>query len=138
MALQYGNESYQVRLLQYGLKRAGIEPGNIDGIFGRRTLRAVQQFQRAMGLAADGIAGKLTWGALYPYIVGYTLHRIAAGDTFYALAQRFGTSIEAIRIANPTLTAEALPIGAVVTVPLDLPVVLSCYSNSKFLMISSA
>ena len=60
MALQYGNESYQVRLLQYGLKRAGIEPGNIDGIFGRRTLRAVQQFQRAMGLAADGIAGKLT------------------------------------------------------------------------------
>ncbi|MBQ3652465.1 MAG: peptidoglycan-binding protein [Clostridia bacterium] len=134
MVLQYGNESYQVRLLQYGLKRAGMDPGNIDGIFGRRTLRAVQQFQRAMGLAADGIAGKLTWGALYPYIVGYTLHRIAAGDTFYALAQRFGTSIEAIRIANPTLTAEALPIGAVVTVPLDLPVVTGELPASSLLV----
>ena len=33
MVLQYGNESYQVRLLQYGLKRAGMEPGG-DGIVG--------------------------------------------------------------------------------------------------------
>ena len=52
MALQYGNESYQVRLLQYGLKRAGIEPGNIDGIFGRRTLRAASLWKRSRALCA--------------------------------------------------------------------------------------
>ena len=81
--IKYGMEGYTVKLLQYALARAGMEPGDADGIFGRRTAKALQQFQRERGLAADGVAGKLTWAALYPYISGYTLHRITAGDTLY-------------------------------------------------------
>ena len=76
----YGREGYEVKLLQYALWRSGTDPGKLDGIFGRRTLRALQQFQRKEGLAADGAAGKLTWAALYPYITGYTLHRVRPGD----------------------------------------------------------
>jgi len=121
--LTYGDEGYQVRLLQYGLRRAGWDTGSIDGIFGRRTMKALQRFQRSKGLAADGIAGRLTWGALYPYIVGYTLHRIVENDTFYSLARRFDTTVEAIQTANPDLNESALPIGRTVTVPLNMPVV---------------
>ena len=71
----YGMEGYEVKLLQYALARSDKDPGNLDGIFGRRTAKALLQFQREHGLAVDGIAGKLTWAALYPYIAGYTLHK---------------------------------------------------------------
>ena len=70
--LSYGNEGYPVQLLQYALERAGMGVGKLDGIFGRKTLKALQRFQRDAGLSSDGIAGKLTWAALYPYICGYT------------------------------------------------------------------
>ena len=122
-ALKYGIEGYAVKLLQYALARAGLEPGNADGIFGRRTAKALQQFQRDQGLAADGVAGKLTWAALYPYITGYTLHRITAGDTLYQLAKRYGTTMEALRTANPSLDPEGLSIGSTLTIPLGFPVV---------------
>lgn len=35
-----------------------------DGIFGNQTLIAVQNFQAAHGLVADGIIGQCTWRAL--------------------------------------------------------------------------
>ena len=45
-----------------------------------------------------------------------------AGDTFGALARQYGTSVEAIRLANPYLDPERLPVGRAVTVPLPFPV----------------
>ena len=39
-------------------------PGEADGVFGQNTLNAVMAFQTAKGLVADGVVGKLTWGAL--------------------------------------------------------------------------
>ena len=81
--VKYGMEGYAVKLLQYALSRSGLDVGNLDGIFGRRTARALQQFQREMGLSADGVAGKLTWAALYPYIAGYTLHKIVPQSEIY-------------------------------------------------------
>ena len=56
MDLTYGNNGYLVSLLQYALQRAGLDAGNPDGIFGRRTAKALMRFQREQGLAADGIA----------------------------------------------------------------------------------
>lgn len=131
--IKYGMEGYAVKLLQYALARAGMEPGDADGIFGRRTAKALQQFQRDQGLAADGVAGKLTWAALYPYITGYTLHRITAGDTLYQLAKRYGTTMETLRIANPTLDPEGLSIGSTLTIPLGFPVVTHAIPYSSLL-----
>ena len=74
--VKYGMTGYEVKLIQYALSRAGMDTGNLDGIFRRRTMRALQSFQREHGLAADGVAGKLTWAALFPYITGYTLHQL--------------------------------------------------------------
>lgn len=121
--LTYGMEGYEVSLLQYALKRAGLDPGALDGIFGRRTAKVLQQFQRERGLAADGIAGKLTWAAVYPFITGYILHRILPGDTYHQLAHTYGTSVAAIHTANPNLDPEVLPVKEEMVVPLDMLVV---------------
>ena len=41
--------------LQQALRRAGYDPGSIDGQFGSKTLEAVEAFQRTKGLARGGI-----------------------------------------------------------------------------------
>ena len=53
-----------VKELQTALKEQGFEPGQLDGVFGKKTERAVKRFQRSCGLQADGIAGKRTFFAL--------------------------------------------------------------------------
>ena len=131
--LKYGMEGYDVRLLQYALNRAGTDAGNADGIFGRRTAKALLQFQRDQGLAADGIAGKLTWAALYTYIAGYRLHRIGPGDTFFQLAQEDGVSVTAVQTANPGYESEALPVGETLVIPLNMPVVTAEVPYSSLL-----
>jgi peptidoglycan hydrolase-like protein with peptidoglycan-binding domain/DNA invertase Pin-like site-specific DNA recombinase len=58
------DEARRVHTLQRTLRRLGWSPGPIDGLFGPRTEAAVVRFQRAAGLAADGIAGLRTSRAL--------------------------------------------------------------------------
>lgn len=55
-----------VRSVQEALRAAGFDPGLVDGIPGKRTRDAIIAFQRAKGLMADGIAGPVTLGALFP------------------------------------------------------------------------
>jgi hypothetical protein len=59
------NGSRDVRKLQRSLGALGHDPGPIDGLYGPRTEGAVERFQLAHGLAADGVAGPHTWTALY-------------------------------------------------------------------------
>lgn len=53
-----------VRALQLALDKAGLEPGQIDGVYGPNTERAVVAFQRARGLLVDGLVGDETWDRL--------------------------------------------------------------------------
>ena len=53
-----------VRTLQRALKAQGFDPGQIDGVFGKKTERTVRRFQKSVGLEADGIAGRRTFTAL--------------------------------------------------------------------------
>lgn len=59
-----------VQRLQLGLRRAGEDPGPLDGEYGAATARAVAAFQRRQGLAADGRAGRDTQQALTPWYRG--------------------------------------------------------------------
>ena len=52
--------------IQQALKEAGFGPGPIDGIRGRKTIKAIKAFQAANGLAVDGLVGPNTRKALFP------------------------------------------------------------------------
>ncbi len=53
--------------VQKALKRAGYDPGPVDGRLGKKTKSAIKAFQRKQGLTADGIIGEKTWSALRAY-----------------------------------------------------------------------
>lgn len=68
-ALRLGDRGAQVWSLQYMLAiLAQVEPGlygpAVDAAFGPDTLRAVLTYQRSVGLEADGVVGRQTWGSL--------------------------------------------------------------------------
>lgn len=46
------------------LRRAGLSPGAVDGIYGPLTENAVKRLQKRAGLVVDGIVGPHTWKAL--------------------------------------------------------------------------
>jgi uncharacterized protein (TIGR02594 family) len=54
-----------VRDIQTALNNKGFNPGEIDGIWGRNTIKAVRAFQRATGLTVDGVIGPNTMGKLF-------------------------------------------------------------------------
>lgn len=107
-----------------------------DGIFGSGTRQAVTAFQQRMGLVADGIVGQGTWNALYRTyqgigqnvpqpgtppatspgnVINYT---VRSGDTLWLLANRYGTTVDAIKRLNG-LTGDALQIGQVLRIPVS-------------------
>lgn len=77
--------------MQAELKAAGLAVGSIDGVFGRNTLKAVQQFQRRHHLVVDGMAGPRTMYALLHD--GKTPGRTAARRTTAAPAAPRGTVV---------------------------------------------
>jgi len=50
----------EIEKLQQDLKDLGFDPNGVDGKYGNGTFKAVQEFQKANGLQADGQAGKDT------------------------------------------------------------------------------
>ena len=62
--LEQGMKGDDVKALQILLKGRGYDCGSVDGSFGPKTKAAVKNFQKAVGIAVDGSAGKNTWGKL--------------------------------------------------------------------------
>lgn len=61
---KYGSRGEEVTKIQTKLKRWGYYNGNIDGIYGSKTVSAVKLFQKKNGLTVDGIAGPKTLSAM--------------------------------------------------------------------------
>lgn len=62
--LKKGSIGDTVRYMQSRLRELGYDVGARDGVFGERTLEAVEQFQMAHSLEVDGIVGTMTWSML--------------------------------------------------------------------------
>jgi peptidoglycan hydrolase-like protein with peptidoglycan-binding domain len=84
-----GDRGWDVVTLQRVLRMDGFSPGQADGVFGRRTRRAVRRFQRSRNLTVDGRVGPVTthelahrwnlWTASY-YGPGLWGNRTACGQ----------------------------------------------------------
>jgi peptidoglycan hydrolase-like protein with peptidoglycan-binding domain len=137
--LRQGSRGQDVITLQYLLDVISeyypdIPAVDQDGIFGAGTRQAVAAFQSRMGLSADGIVGPATWNALYRTYQGigqnvptpgpapapdegsFFVYTVKSGDTLWLLANRFGTSVDAIKRLNG-LTGDNLQIGQVLRIP---------------------
>lgn len=62
--LLYGSMGTIVNLLQSRLNSIGFSSGNVDGMFGQNTKKAVMNFQKSRKLLVDGIVGQNTWRKL--------------------------------------------------------------------------
>ncbi len=138
--LRQGSRGQDVITLQYLLDVISeyypdIPAVTQDGIFGAGTKQAVTAFQSRMGLTPDGIVGPATWNALYRTYQGIGqnvpspnpdpapdtgggsfAYAVKSGDTLWLLANRFGTSVDAIKRLN-SLTGDNLQIGQVLQIP---------------------
>lgn len=131
--LRLGSSGQDVITLQYLLNVAAefnpaIPAPAQDGYFGSGTRQSVIAFQNAAGLAADGIVGPRTWQALYRTYqgveqiippggdTGYIEYVVRSGDTLWLLAQRYHTTVDAIKSLNG-LTGNNLSIGQVLKIP---------------------
>ena len=131
--LRLGSSGQDVITLQYLLNVAAEFNSAIpapvqDGNFGIETGQAVAAFQSTAGLFPDGIVGPLTWQALYEIYLGaedvippdsgtgVTEYVVRPGDTLWLLAQRFDTTVDAIKKLNG-LTGDDLQIGQVLRIP---------------------
>ena len=66
--LRNGMTGSDVIVLQNYLNILGYECGSADGIFGKKTLAAVKEFQKAYKLKKDGIVGRETWTKLHELV----------------------------------------------------------------------
>ena len=94
-------------------------------------------FQRRMGLTPDGVVGPSTWDSLYSVYLGIGqnvpapgpspapspgtgedsfTYTVRSGDTLWLLANRYGTTVDAIRRMNG-LTSDNLSVGQVLRIP---------------------
>lgn len=62
--VKQGSKGVYVMVLQDAMNYLGYNAGAIDGLFGLGTKAAVQRYQRANGLSADGIVGCNTWKSI--------------------------------------------------------------------------
>lgn len=136
--LKLGSTGPYVELLQSILKKLNFYFGAIDGIFGIQTQLSVQRFQKANNIKVDGVVGVDTWNALMPYINGYITYTIQKGDTFYKIAQKYESTVDALIFANPHVDYENLVIGEQITVPISSVVPTNISYCSDFLNMNIA
>lgn len=134
--LRQGSRGQDVITLQYLLNVISeyyptVPAPAQDGIFGSETARAVTAFQQLMQLNTDGIVGMQTWKKLYDVYLGIVQnvpvpkpetgtvqYIVQPGDTLWSLARRYGTSVDAIKIANG-LTSDQIQIGQILNIPIS-------------------
>ncbi|MGH4050305.1 MAG: M14 family metallopeptidase [Clostridium sp.] len=127
--LKIGSTGTNVMEIQSLLNKLGYNPGDIDGIYGTRTMQAVSRFQRYFGIEVTGMIDNVTYKLMNRFLLGYDTYRIRLGDTIYLIAKQYYTTSASIITANPKLNPNNLQVGEVINVPYSLDVV---YTNIDY------
>ncbi len=130
--LKLGDSGQDVLELQKKLKALLYYQGPLTSSFDIETENAVKRFQMLNDITASGVVNSTTWNkidGLYGNISdcakeeentsdSYITYKVEKGDTLYAIARRYGTTVEAIKKLNG-LTSDMLSIGQTLKIPTE-------------------
>ena len=118
--LASGRVGWDVTSLEFRLRSFGLPAKRVDGRFDAATRAALVRFQRARGLAPDGVAGARTFRALArggsaarpakTATRAAIVHRVRPGEGFSVIARRYGVKPASLARANGlTLRSTIVP-----------------------------
>jgi LysM repeat protein len=100
-----------------------VQQGDTLYSIAQRFATTVEALRAANGLANDNItAGQvlfITTSSPQPLLPGYIVHVVAPNDTLYSIAQRYGTTVEAIMQTNG-LNSTRINIGQNLRIPVPI------------------
>ena len=128
--LSLGSTGGAVSDLQTKLSALLYYTGPVTSKFDLETENAVKRFQYNNDLTTTGVVNNQTWnlidylyGTLNDCVIGdnnqengYLSYVVKSGDTLYAIASRYGTTVDAIKSLN-NLTSNTLSVGQVLKIP---------------------
>lgn len=112
-SLKTGMKGDAVKSLQSRLQASGFDPGSVDGKFGKRTASALRDYQRAMGLGADGVAGRKTFDSLNGFKSAKASTAVNAGKT---VKGPVGTQLPGLGVGFKTYGPRSMQYGTAQTV----------------------
>ncbi len=132
-SLSLGSTGDAVLELQTKLKALLYYTGKITGTFDLETENAVKRLQYNNDITTTGVVNSTTWNvinSLYGNLAScvtenvvegnssYFNYTVERGDTLYAIARRFDTTVDEIKRIN-NLTSNTLTIGQVLRIPTE-------------------
>lgn len=131
MRIARGDRGTLVQYVQLALHRAGYQV-TVDGVFGDETCKALAAFT---GKGEETcVVDDSVWEYLTPYLRGYVTYEVRVGDSFYEIAARYHTTMQALMNANPGIGPLYLMPGMSLTVPLPFSIVPQDVAYSSVLM----
>ncbi len=111
--MKRGDRGWDVAAMQYILARRGYPPGAIDAVFGPATDTALRNFQGALGLSVDGLAGPATIAGLRHGSASRGTTPVANGPVrlLRPVGGRIGDSFGAPREGRRTHTGIDFPVA---------------------------
>ena len=122
--LKLNDKSPYVQYARLALSRLGYETDISNDVYdiALNTIIKDLKTKNGISLAEDTINTEI-WNILLPYLIGYTTETITPATTFYNLSQKYDTSINAIKTANPSFNEYNLPVGQKLIIPFNFDVV---------------
>jgi LysM repeat protein len=127
--LEKGCFGWDVSVLQFVLRRAGLYHGALDGYMDASTVRALRAYQSREHLNVDGVVGRRTTALIaaharvpvrvqaVAYRVPTAVYVVRAGDSLTSIARRYRTTVGALARTNKLDPSRVLLIGKRLKVP---------------------
>lgn len=117
--LRQGDRGEGVRALQEVLQSLDYYPHYVDGVFGPKTKKAVEEFQKSQGLVSDGIVGPATLAEIdseYFLKNPPDTHVVRSGETLSGIAARYGVKVSFLQELNGLRSADWIYAGQILAV----------------------